>query len=457
MYNLDSITTHVYPAGILNTLSRLEVSRLTDASHGDLYERLRMCMLAVLNSDSPSDDADHVMALFNEFQLDVVTVNRGVRLDIQNAPASAFVDGKIIQGIRELMSAVLRDLIYFHTEIEGNSKADLISAHGITNVVFEILRNGNIFRPQADSDMVVCWGGHSISTVEYDYSKKVGYSLGLRGLNICTGCGAGAMKGPMKGATIAHAKQRLSPGRYLGISEPGIIAVESPNPIVNELIIMPDIEKRLEAFVRTAHGIVVFPGGVGTAEEIFFLLGVLLNPENEGMPFPMILTGPESARDYFEQIDAFLKFTIGEQAAEKYQIIIDDPEAVARAMADGIQEVKSYREEHNDAFYFNWLLSIPHSLQQRFKPTHENMNSLDLSLEQPKHELVTDLRRAFSGIVSGNVKPDGVAAIRRDGPFQIKGDQSLMTALDQLLQAFTQQGRMKLPGSHYEPCYQVIG
>ena len=38
---------------------------------------------------------------------------------------------------------------------------------------------------------------------------------------------------------------------------------------------MPDIEKRLEAFVRLGHGFVVFPGGVGTTEEILFLIGVL--------------------------------------------------------------------------------------------------------------------------------------------------------------------------------------
>ncbi|HBP68890.1 MAG TPA: LOG family protein, partial [Alcanivorax sp.] len=50
----------------------------------------------------------------------------------------------------------------------------------------------------------------------------------------------GAMKGPMKGAHVAHAKQRRRQGRYLGISEPGIIAAEAPNPIVNELVIMPD-------------------------------------------------------------------------------------------------------------------------------------------------------------------------------------------------------------------------
>ena len=32
------------------------------------------------------------------------------------------------------------------------------------------------------------------------------------------------MKGPMKGATIAHAKQRRTVTRYIGLTEPGIIA-----------------------------------------------------------------------------------------------------------------------------------------------------------------------------------------------------------------------------------------
>ncbi|BBI61827.1 hypothetical protein HSBAA_31330 [Vreelandella sulfidaeris] len=97
------------------------------------------------------------------------------------------------------------------------------------------------------------------SREEYEYTKDVGYHLGLRDLDICTGCGPGAMKGPMKGANVAHAKQRRKESRYLGISEPGIIAAEAPNPIVNELVVMPDIEKRLEAFVRLGHGIIVFP------------------------------------------------------------------------------------------------------------------------------------------------------------------------------------------------------
>lgn len=63
--------------------------------------------------------------------------------------------------------------------------------------------------------------------------------------------------------------------------ESSIIVVESFNSLVNELIIMLDIEKRLEAFVRIVYGIIIFFGGVGTVEELFYLLGILMNSVNK--------------------------------------------------------------------------------------------------------------------------------------------------------------------------------
>jgi predicted Rossmann-fold nucleotide-binding protein len=323
--------------------------------------------------------------------------------------------------------------------------------------VFEILRNARILKAQIDPNLVVCWGGHSISRDEYEYTKQVGYQLGLRSMDICTGCGPGAMKGPMKGATIAHAKQRRRNNRYIGITEPGIIAAESPNPIVNHLVIMPDIEKRLEAFVRMGHGIIVFPGGVGTAEEILYLLGILLHPDNAGVPFPLILTGPRQSAAYFEQIDRFLRLTLGDSVAEHYQIIVDDPAAVARAMVRGIDKVRNYRLDNKDAFFFNWALNIPYAFQLPFRPTHEAMRSLAIHRDLPRHELAADLRRAFSGIVAGNVKEEGMRAIEKYGPFDIDGDADVMQSLDELLKAFVAQDRMKLPGgTAYVPCYRVL-
>ncbi|MDQ3229997.1 MAG: nucleotide 5'-monophosphate nucleosidase PpnN, partial [Pseudomonadota bacterium] len=366
---LPTVDARIYPRGGLDVLSRVEVARLRDASSGGMHELLRRCALAVLTSGSASDDPRAARELYPDFDIQVLQQDRGVRIDLHNAPAMAFVEGEIIRGVAELLFAVVRDLAYTAIELGEAADEDLQTSPGITNAVFGLLRNARVLHP-SEPNLVVCWGGHSINRDEYMYTKQVGYELGLRGLDICTGCGPGAMKGPMKGATIAHAKQRRRRTRYIGITEPGIIAAESPNPIVNNLVIMPDIEKRLEAFVRMGHGIIVFPGGVGTAEEILYLLGILLREENAKLPFPLIFTGPTSSAPYFEQIDRFLRLTLGEAATSRYEIITGDCVAVAKSMSKGIKRVRDYRIAQKDSFFFNWALDVPLAFQQPFVPTH---------------------------------------------------------------------------------------
>ena len=89
-------------------------------------------------------------------------------------------------------------------------------------------------------------------------------------------------------------------------------------------------------------------------------------------------------------------------------------------------------------------------------PNHHNVRNLNLHREQPAQLLAADLRRAFSAIVAGNVKEDGIRAIRQHGVFEIHGERAMMQKLDVLLRAFVEQGRMKLPGSVYHPCYRVV-
>ena len=449
------VSARVAPIGGLDVLSRQEVTRLRDASDSGLHALLRRCALAVLTSGNMSDDPRGIAEQYPDFNIEVLQQDRGIKLKLDNAPGQAFVDGQLIPGINELLVAVVRDIVYVSGKLRQDG-FDLKASDGLTHTVFEILRNARILQPHVDPNIAVCWGGHSISREEYDYTKRVGYQLGLRGVDICTGCGPGAMKGPMKGATIGHAKQRRLLNRYIGITEPGIIAAESPNPIVNHLVIMPDIEKRLEAFVRIGHGIIVFPGGVGTCEEILYLLGILLHPDNADTPFPVVFTGPRESAAYFEQIDRFLRLSLGDAVAARYKILIEDPEAVAHVMTDGLNDVRRYRMETKDAFFFNWALNIPFEFQQPFNPTHEAMAALSLHHDRPRDELAADLRRAFSGIVAGNVKEEGMRIIDRYGPFLIDGAPDIMQALDHLLQAFVKQQRMKLPGSSaYVPCYRI--
>ncbi|MGB5444224.1 MAG: nucleotide 5'-monophosphate nucleosidase PpnN [Psychromonas sp.] len=446
---------NINPVGSMALLSQLEVNELQKSASCDIYKVFRNCALAVLNSGSRTDSSKEILEKYKTFDIKVLHQERGVKIELHNPPEEAFIDGELIKGIQEHLFAVLRDLLYVNTQIRIAVDDENNSSH-ITSLVFSILRNANVLQAGVEPNIITCWGGHSIQSEEYDYTRDVGSQLGLRELNICTGCGPGAMEGPMKGAAIGHAKQRVNNGRYIGITEPGIIAAEPPNPIVNELVILPDIEKRLEAFVRISHGIIIFPGGPGTAEELLYLLGIMMHPENKRQPLPIILTGPKCSEAYFKAIDKFISATLGEEASMHYQIIIDDAALVAQTLKKSMTKTTEYRRAIGDAYSFNWSLKISESFQQPFSASHANMKNLVLNSEQPKEQLASNLRRVFSGVVSGNVKDAGIKAIEKFGPFEIKGEQALMGKIDKLLESFVKQGRMKLPGSDYQPCYKII-
>ena len=170
------------PRGHMDILSRLEVEQLrSGSSDGVLYETFRRCALAVLNADSETDDAREVLEFFADFHIRVVQQERGIKLEIENAPQNAFVDGKVIYGIQEQLFSVLRDVSYVKNKIESNRIFDAGTSEGVTNIVFHILRNARLLKRDTEPDLVVCWGGHSIGRSEYDYCKEVGYQLGLRG------------------------------------------------------------------------------------------------------------------------------------------------------------------------------------------------------------------------------------------------------------------------------------
>ena len=200
---------------------------------------------------------------------------------------------------------------------------------------------------------------------------------------------------------------------------------------------------------------IVFPGGVGTVEEIFYTLGVLLHQSNDDIPFPLIFTGPVSAKDYFDQIDNFISSTLGSEAQKFYKIIIADPDAVAKEVQNGVKNVKNYRENKNDAYYFNWKLNINPIMQVPFIPSHENMLALKLNYNQEKYQLAANIRNALSGIVAGNVKEEGIKAVESKGPFKLKGDQNILKPLSSLLKSFATTRRMKISSSSYIPCYDI--
>jgi len=181
----------------------------------------------------------------------------------------------------------------------------------------------------------------------------------------------------------------------------------------------------------------------------------LLDPANADEPMPLIFTGPKSAAAYFQRIDEFIALTLGPEARKRYQIIVDDEAAVGRAMVRGFEKVLAHRKKVGEAFNFNWNLKIPEGFQHPFNVTHESVASLDLHLNRPVYERAVALRRLFSALVAGNVKETGIRQIEERGPFLVHGDRALVKPLDDLLEQFIAQNRMKLSGD-YKPVYRIV-
>src|SRR3569832_884637 len=106
---VDVIDTQISPEGRLEVLSKAEVHKLLDNSHGGLHQIFRNCSLAVLNCGNYLDDGKELLERYASFDISIIQRERGIKLDIKGAPANAFVDNKMIKGIHEHLFAVLRD------------------------------------------------------------------------------------------------------------------------------------------------------------------------------------------------------------------------------------------------------------------------------------------------------------------------------------------------------------
>ena len=139
--------------------------------------------------------------------------------------------------------------------------------------------------------------------------------------------------------------------------------------------------------------------------------------------------------------------------AYKTPIMIANVKAVAKKVKDNNDTVLDHRTITHDSYCFNWDLFIPHQLQIAHPITHEFMHSLDLSRDQEPWQLACNLRSAFSGIVTGNVKENGIKAVAAHGPFKLHGEKEIIDSLGQLLESYIKQGRVLLSQKEYKPCY----
>ena len=113
------INASVSPKGSLETLSQREVQQLSKVGSGGLHQLFRQCALAILNTGARVDNAKTILEAYADFEVQIHQQDRGVRLELINAPADAFVDGEMIASTREMLFSALRDIVYTESELGG--------------------------------------------------------------------------------------------------------------------------------------------------------------------------------------------------------------------------------------------------------------------------------------------------------------------------------------------------
>ncbi|MER3409963.1 MAG: TIGR00730 family Rossman fold protein [Thermoleophilia bacterium] len=121
--------------------------------------------------------------------------------------------------------------------------------------------------------------GHPV----YRQAREVGRLAAAAGLAVVTGGGPGVMEAANRGAKEAGG---LSVGFNIELP-----AEQLPNPYLDIELTFRHFYARKTMLVKAAEGFILFPGGLGTLDELFEAL-VLLQTRKI-LHFPVVLFGPE--------------------------------------------------------------------------------------------------------------------------------------------------------------------
>ena len=119
----------------------------------------------------------------------------------------------------------------------------------------------------------------------YEEVKKLSVELARMGIDIVTGGGPGLMEAANSGAIEGQIESR---SRSFGLSI-HLPSEEQANPFVDKVFRHRTFFSRLHHFVRLSSAFIVFPGGIGTALELFMVWQLLQVKHMK--EHPLILVG----------------------------------------------------------------------------------------------------------------------------------------------------------------------
>jgi len=120
----------------------------------------------------------------------------------------------------------------------------------------------------------------------YEEVKKLSFELARMGIDIVTGGGPGLMEAANSGAVEGQIE---SHARSFGLAI-HLPSEEVANPFVDKVFRHRTFFSRLHHFVRLSSAFIVFPGGIGTALELFMVWQLLQVKHMKEHPLIMVGT-----------------------------------------------------------------------------------------------------------------------------------------------------------------------
>ena len=161
---------------------------------------------------------------------------------------------------------------------------------------------------------------------EYELARRVGRAIGEAGFATITGGGPGTMEAANRGARDAGA---TSVGLNIELPEE-----QGANPYLDIAITFRYFFVRKLMFVRYSTGLVVFPGGFGTLDELFEVMTLVQT--GKAVDHPVVLVG----RDYWSGLVGWMRSRLldeGRISAEDFEIatLSDDPSEIVAIACSG--------------------------------------------------------------------------------------------------------------------------
>ncbi|MBF0352179.1 MAG: DUF3412 domain-containing protein [SAR324 cluster bacterium] len=432
---------------------------------------LKECLASVIENHNYGDDKQKLRDDFEgmQFYVEQSIKKNKIKLSLicHNVPDTALFDREHLTPAQfQQFSSIIRDLalpLYLPDNEEPRRLNADDSPETVSKWIKDFVHRTGLLDRGKRSVVSFVWGGHSLPTDyigefnEYRFAEKIGYFYTLintrhhKDKNLAqpaediTGSGPGIMKAPFKGSLQAfHELQQKINRFFIGFTEQGIMSAEKSNKLVDRLVVFPDIEKRMEAFIRAAHRGRVHPGGIGTLEEIMMFLSMKLHPRNHGLIYPFDWVERPGGQ-YFDMIDQYLKTCFKDSFLEHYQIFNNiSPRTYAL-------HIKESNLKLDRRFLWNDHLYFPRELQTPFQVTFESVEALELYDDVGPYKLCENLRKFFSALVTLNIKrPEILESWGTDRP-RLHGSSNVLKTTDHLIDKLTAAGRMKIEGEYMKP------